>query len=196
MNLAREGPPLEALLRRVAETPEEFLAPPRVQGTGEVHVAAVVGDLLRRLGIAPDPGVLGEFEGSTTRKDGAWLSMALVFSWLLADDFFRELRPTAGNVLEALRIDARALSSLVSARAVVADPLRREEVARLALGRLGCRPAGETIPQAEDRLSALSSSERARVLKASRDAEERARSVREALLKERARRSADKWTRE
>ena len=46
----REGPILEALTRRLAETPEEFLTEPRVGNVGQVHTAAVVGDLLRLLG--------------------------------------------------------------------------------------------------------------------------------------------------
>jgi hypothetical protein len=59
----REGPALEALMRRLAEAPEDFLAEPRVGGTGRIEVAAVVGDLVRMLGgdvLATD---LREFTG-------------------------------------------------------------------------------------------------------------------------------------
>ena len=79
---------------------------------------------------------------------------------------------------------------------LIRDPERREELSRLALARLGYRPAGESDAQAQDRLVSLSSIERSRVLKASRAAEERARSIREALRKKAADESADKWTRE
>lgn len=41
----REGPPIESLTRRLAETPAEFLAEPRLGKSGEVHVAAVIADL-------------------------------------------------------------------------------------------------------------------------------------------------------
>ena len=55
---------------------------------------------------------------------------------------------------------------------------------------------GETVAQATDRLSAISGTERRRLLEASRAAEARARAIREALIKKQAEESADKWTRE
>jgi hypothetical protein len=64
------------------------------------------------------------------------------------------------------------------------------------LARLDCRPEGETIAQATDRLSGLSGTERRRLLEASRASEQRARAIREALAKKAAEESADKWTRE
>jgi hypothetical protein len=58
----REGPPLEQLLRRLAECPPDFLP---VADAGEelpVAVPAVVGDLLRDLGEGrPDPRQLESF---------------------------------------------------------------------------------------------------------------------------------------
>jgi hypothetical protein len=84
----------------------------------------------------------------------------------------------------------------VAADKFVANVERREELARFCLARLGFRPAGETRAQAEDRLSSLSAAERARVLQASRQAEARARAVREALARKAAEESADKYTRE
>jgi hypothetical protein len=41
-----EGPPLERLMRRLAETPAEFLADPVINGFGQVATAALVHDLL------------------------------------------------------------------------------------------------------------------------------------------------------
>ena len=90
----------------------------------------------------------------------------------------------------------QTISLQVAARRFVSDPDRREELARVALARLGYRPAGETLAQAQDRLTTLNSAERARVMNASRAAEERARQIREALAKKAAEESADKWTRE
>ncbi len=48
-----EGPPLEVLLRRLLETPSEFLAEPRIGGHGDIDVAAVVWDVLRESGGRP-----------------------------------------------------------------------------------------------------------------------------------------------
>jgi hypothetical protein len=98
--------------------------------------------------------------------------------------------------MELLDKESGELAIQCAARKFVADPDRREELARLALARLGFRPAGETLAQAQDRLTTLNSTERARVMKASRAAEERARQIREALVRKAAEESADKFSRE
>ena len=192
----REGPILEALTRRLAETPEEFLAEPRVGNVGQVHTAAVVGDLLRLLGHDVPARELAAFSGSDRRGDRNRLGVTLVLAWLLADDWFVRSRPDAAAVLTLLGTTAGELAQQIAASKLVSDPDRREELARVALARLGLRPAGETIDQAQDRLVTLSSAERQRVMRASRAAEERARAIREALVRKAAQESADKFTRD
>ena len=49
----KEGPQLEAMLQRLAETPAVFLEEPRMGRQGKVHVGAVLSDLLVSLGGAP-----------------------------------------------------------------------------------------------------------------------------------------------
>ena len=194
--MKREGPVLEALTRRLAETPADFMAEPRLRGRGGVEVGAVVGDLCRRLGgAAAEEDLLG-FAGADAQKDRNRLAVALVLCWLLADPLFEQEPPPQGDVLGLLGDGARELAALTPAPKFVTDPDHREELARFALARLGLRPAGETLAQAQDRLSSLSAGERARVLAASRAAEKRARAIREALAKKKAEESADKWTRE
>ena len=85
--MQREGPPLEALTRRLAETPGEFLAEPRIGKLGSVNVAAVVADLMLDLGAQPlsDPQV-GVFTSADPRKDRNRLSLTLITAWLLRDD--------------------------------------------------------------------------------------------------------------
>src|SRR5262245_60012946 len=62
-----EGSPLEVLLRRLLETPAEFLAEPRVGTAGEVDVAAVVWDVLRDLDDRPlDEAELAPFRPAGT----------------------------------------------------------------------------------------------------------------------------------
>ncbi len=48
--MKEEGPPLETLVRRLADCPNDFLAEPRIGPAGVVSVPAVVADLLRDLG--------------------------------------------------------------------------------------------------------------------------------------------------
>jgi hypothetical protein len=98
--------------------------------------------------------------------------------------------------MQLLETDANELAAQIAARKFISDPDRREELARVALARLGFRPAGETMAQSQDRLTTLSSAERSRVMKAAQIAEQRARQIREALARKAAEESADKWTRE
>jgi len=191
----REGPFLETLTRRLAETPEEFLAEPRAGGAGQVHTAAVVGDLLRMLGRDARVGDLAQFSGND-RRDRNRLGITLVLAWLFADDWFVHTPPDMSALLTVLGTTASELAEHVVATTLVTDPDRREELARVALARVGLRPAGETIAQAQDRLMTLSSAERQRVMRASRAAEARARAIREALARKAAEESADKYTRD
>ena len=194
--MKNEGPALETLIRRLAETPADFLAEPRIRKEGRVAVAAVVQDLLIQLGKPVDPDRLASFAGEKRAKDRNKLAVALVLCWLLADEWFSGEQMEPDAILELLTAKAAELAQHVPSGSLVSDPERREEAVRLTLGHLGYRPAGESIAQAQDRLTSISSTERARVLAASRAAEERAREVREALRRKAAEESADKWTRE
>lgn len=188
------GPPLETLLRRLADTPPDFLDEPRIGASGQVHVAAVVNDLLAR---GPGRASLQELQRFDGRHaDAGRLRMALLMAWLLADDAFTLVVPARAAVLDLLDGTAKELAALAPAARYLQDPDRREELARVLLARLGMRPDGETEAQAADRLSALSATERQRLLQASRAAEARAREIREALARKAAQESADKWTRD
>lgn len=192
--MQREGPPLPALMRRIAETPAEFLAEPRVAGRGEVDVVAVLHDLFELLGQAPSAAELArDLPLGDARGKHA---LALLSAWLFADEWFRAAQLDGGGLVEFFRQVPAELGQQVTVKKLLADPDRREELARLALARLGYRPAGESVAQAEDRLTSLSSSERQRVMKAAKVAEERARKIREELARKAAEESADKWTRE
>lgn len=193
---ARPGPPLERLTRRLAETPAELMAEPRIARSGTVAVAALVNDLLARFGERADLTTLRRFVSDDRRADRNRLAVVMIAIWLLADDWFADSPPNRDAVLMLLDRTADDLARSAPAHAFITDDERREELARSTLAALGILPAGETIAQATDRLSAVSAVERQRLLHASRDAEERARSVREALVSKAAQEAADKWTRE
>lgn len=190
-----EGPSLESLTRRLAETPEEFLAEPRIGASGTVQVTAVVNDLLRSLEDGAGAPDLTPFRSNDARRDRNRLAVVLLLCSLLSDEWFRgHVKASAARQL--LNEGASLLAANTTARKFTSDTERREELARFALGQLGFRPEGETVAQAQDRLTSISSAERARVVAASRAAELRARQIREALAKKAAEESADKWTRE
>lgn len=193
--MLREGPPLPALTRRLAEAPAEFLAEPRIGERGDVHVEAVIHDLFALLGHPPgaEPLVAQPAGAAQERNRQA---IALLAAWLFADEWFRGAESTADALRTFFAEVPLDLAKQVTVKKLLADPDRREELARLALARLGYRPAGETPAQAEDRLTSLSGTERRRVLEAAKAAEQRARKIREELARKAAEESADKWTRE
>jgi len=195
--LTNEGPELEVLIRRLAECPADFTAEPRIGAAGQVHVAAVVSDLLVDLGGAP-LGAKGAapFSGKTGKQPRNRLSLILIAAWLLHDPWFTNRREFAANAKKLLETGLDEIAGLVPAKNCITDPDNREELARLCLDALLLRPAGETRTQAQDRLATLNSAERQRVIKAAQAAEARAREVQAAMQAQRARETADKMTRE
>jgi hypothetical protein len=189
------GPPLERVMRRIAETPDDFLAEPRIGAVGQLVTAALVGDLLHALSHPTAAADLAGFT-STSNADRNRLMLVAIVVWLLADDWVTTAAPDRTAVEGLLAERVTELASAGKADGFVGDTERREELARTVLAALGLVPAGETEAQASDRLSAVSATERRRLLRASRDAEERARAIREALVRKAAEESADKYTRE
>jgi hypothetical protein len=192
----RIGPLLETLTHRLAETPQEFLEEPLIRGSGAVPTAAVVNDVLLMHGARAPASALQTFIGTDPRTDRNRLGLVMIASWLLADEWFIAAHMPQAAVLRLLSETISELAAATPAHKFTTDPDRREELARLVLARLGFRPQGETGPQATDRLTSLSSTERKRLLAESRAAEKRAREIREALARKAAEESADKWSRE
>ena len=191
-----EGPVLETLTHRLAECPADFLAEPRIGTSGVVEVAAVVADLARDLG---GPGLTqaqaAVFQPRDARQHRNWLGLVLIAAWLLHDPWFRQ-QHLAGRAVDFLTGGLTQVAGLAQAPRFVADPDRREELARLALHHLGLRPAGETEAQAADRLNTLDTVERERVQRAARHAEERAEGIRAAMAKKAADEAAAQYSRE
>lgn len=190
------GPALDVLLRRLLETPPDFLAVPRRAGQGSVHVAAVVGDVFVLHGVDLPPALRATLSGDLPGVGANQLSVAAVAAWLMADPHWQQiaLQKERWQGLFADAIPALAASAPADQFVFEAD--RREELARTTIARLGLLPDGETAAQAADRLARISGVERQRLLDASRATEARARAIREALARKAAEESADKWTRE
>ena len=191
----QEGPTLERLLRRLIETPADFLADPQaISGRGIIHVPAVVSDLLELHGSSGmDVGPLAPEDSTAARRSAG---VSLLLCWLLADPELVSQCIPAKELHTLLTAGASELASQNTAAKYCDDSERREEMVRFALARLNLRPSDETLTQAQDRLTTLSSIERNRVLAASRAAEQRTREIREALARKAAQESADKYTRE
>lgn len=190
------GPSIEILTHRLAETPLEFLEEPRIDNVGTVHVAALVNDMLNLHGARALLSTLERFQGSTINADRNRLALVMIAVWLLSDDWFISARIEKRELIKVLDLAVTELATTTPAHKFINDPDRREELVRVVLERLNYRPLDETQIQATDRLSSISGIERKRLLEASRVAEERARSIRDALAKKAAEESADKWSRE
>jgi len=125
-----------------------------------------------------------------------WLRCVLVGCWLINDAWFLQQKNIVDAVRRFLTGELRELSKSTQATKLVGDPDRREELARLCLKALDYRPKGESPEQAQDRLATLNTTERMRLLKAVREAEKRAKEIREAMAKKAAEEAAAKYNRE
>jgi hypothetical protein len=197
--MTEEGPQLESLTHRLAECPPEFLLAPRVGGreAGTIDVLALVCDHFRALQ-APVPGATAAslIGGSAPAVVPNRLRLTAVAAWLLRDPWFLARKDLADRTWELFATTLAEPAALLKAESTVLDPDRREELVRLCLRQLKLRPKGETIAQATDRLTALDSAEREKVIRKTRDAEARAREVREQMAKRAAEEAAAKTTRE
>ena len=195
----QSGPILQTLLHRLAETPADFLidaagASKAAANDAPTLTAALVNDLLTRVERPLDGALLKRFVADAGNDNR--LAVTRLIVWLLADAWFKAAPLRFDELLKVLDQTAGELASEARAQKFIDDPDRREELARIVLARLDYRPQDETVAQASDRLTAISSSERRRLVEASRETERRARAIREALVRKQAEESADKWTRE
>ena len=194
-SLTTAGPPLEVLMRRIAEAGSDVLIEPRIGAQGVAAVDAVVLDLFDLLGLEI-PGSLEDFGANKPVQERRRLQITLLLTWLCADETLQAHAKNAALLLQILQQVPAELARYTTVEQLVSDMDRREELARLTLARMQLLPLGETAAQAQDRLNVLSSAERERLVAASRAAEVRARELREAMARRAAEEAADKMGRE
>ncbi|THB67839.1 MAG: hypothetical protein D6E12_07740 [Desulfovibrio sp.] len=193
---------MELLTRRLAECPPEFLAEPRLGDSAQsqgVHVHAVITDLMDDLGGPPlSPVQAAKFQASGRKalEKRNRLRLALIASWLCHDGYFRAKPVHAPAILVFLSDVLPPLAKLTAADLFITDQDRREELVRALVAHLGLTPRGESPAQAADRLKALSTVERARLVRETQKQEAHARKLREAMKRKAARQAAAKVQRE
>ena len=194
--MEHEGPLLEALTHRLSDCPPEFLLAPRIpdRSGGAIDVPALVADHFRALGRrapgAADLAPLVANDPSTPAR----LCLIAIATWLLHDPWFLDRPDLGAKTWQLFLKGLNDLATIVRPEAVVTDPDRREEFVRLCLKHLGLRPSGESLAQAADRLTTLDSVERDGVIRKTREAEARARAIREKMAEEAARAAAQRYT--
>lgn len=191
----KEGPPLQVLMRRIAEAGIDVLIEPRIGAQGMAPVDAVISDLFELLGLEL-PAALDDFGVNKSVQDRRRLQITLLLTWLCADETLQAHAKNAALLLQILQQVPAELAKYTTVEQLVSDSDRREELARLTLARMQLLPLGESAAQAQDRLNVLSSAERERLVAASRAAEVRARLLREAMARRAAEEAADKMGRE
>lgn len=196
------GPPLAPLLRRLADTPAEWLQPPTTGDSEGVSVAALLSDYLESLGLEPlKESVVAAYDGAKPAQLN-WLRLALLAIWLLHEEQLHGQLAEAADaelresLLSFLGAPLKERSEHLSAKQVVRDSDGREELVRQLLAALNMRPDGETLAQAKARLEATDSIERARLVKAANSAQKRARKLREAMARKAAQEASMKYNRE
>jgi hypothetical protein len=155
---------------------------------------ALICDLLRQLAPSQPAELDSDFMQTLRSLPREQMRLLAVVCWLLHDPWFishPELTPAMRKLLASLEV-AR-LGKLVQPQKLVQDPDRREELVRVCLQKLELRPQGETELQAMDRLTALDSAERDRVLRATATAERRARKIREQMAQKAAQDAASRY---
>ncbi len=194
--MSSAGLSVQELTRHLSECPEIFIEEPvQPSGHGGVYVHAVISDLLLSLGgKALSSNEADRFRYAhreAVRAERNRLRVALLASWLFSHSGFdggtaQERADQAARVHEFLASGLEAVAGLISAERFLSDPDRREELARLGLRAVRRTPDGESVQEAKNRLTALSSVERERVLVKARQAEERARVVAARLAAQQA----------
>lgn len=187
MPFNREGPPIEALHHHLCEIPAEFF------DSSRADPAALAHDVSLSLDAFPDTGLLRAVRDAA---DAGKAALVPLCCWLLTEPGLRRVGVSTAGIRQLLAVTAIELARYAKPKQAIDDVDRREELIRLALSDLDMRPAGETAVQAQDRLSAISSVERERIVRAAQAAEARAKEIREALARQAAQEAADKWTRE
>lgn len=188
-NGTAEGPDINLLHHRLTEFPKEWLNPQLPS-----YFYALVHDAVYDLSASVNASDLARF--NRPYKQCEWYRATLLMTYFIMDSSFKGLRFELALLLDAFEITAQELAQAGTNNVYIDDVDRREEFIRVVLSALNLRPKGETENQAEDRLQAVSSSERMKVLNAAKVAEQRAHDLRVALAKKKAKAAADKMTRE
>lgn len=185
-------PTISELIHHIKQCPAEFLAPPYINGKGEIHTEALVNDISRILSgdlTAPKPVALAPEKRST-----AELVLIQICCWVLTHPFFKLI--DNGWLNDFLGNQLAGVAPLVKTGLWVKDEERAEELARMILKCSGYIPGGETRDEALDRFDSVNTVKRIQVIKESNAANERAKEIRRKMAEEKAREAANVYSRE
>lgn len=199
------GPSITHLTHRLANTPPVVTNEPGSPSGNPTALTttAMLSDVIYGLG---GPLFTPEDCRIVNQLHAQWgtrlMLMLQAAAYLAADPWFDGIARAhpeaniASKTREFMLNGLTELSKYVKPDYLVADPEGREELARRYLAALGIVPEGETEDQSADRLTALDSVERARLIHATRESQKRARELREAMARRESEEAASKMSRE
>lgn len=195
----KEGPSIEYMMDRLTAIPAVFMKEfNKAGGSGTgLELSAIVNDLLLDTGDKPlNPDEIKKLENSANKKN--YRKLIAILCHVYHDLFFLENRPEPGLIRKFFFSQKLpALGAVVDSEELfISDPDRREELCRLALDAVNLFPGGEDEKRAKERLATLDSIERKKILDRTREAQQRAREIREAMLRQEAEEAASKMSRE
>lgn len=195
--MTHEGPPLAELLRHLRDAPPSIQRAPKSGSVMGVDTYALVCDALAGPEISPldyaDVAKRLAAQRDTLGANALGLVQAAV--WILAHPSLTPADAAARESRARLLLDGFGeMVRCVKAAEVFRDDERAEELVRRVLLELGLRPAGELEQVAADRLAAIDSVERAKVLADTRRTRER--KVLEEIKRKEAEAAAAKASRE
>lgn len=194
----KEGPSIEGMIDRLASIPGDFMKEfsEKVSSKTDLNLPALVNDLLLDTGDRPLSAE--EVKALESSADNNYRRLVSIFCHIYHDRYFIMNNPEAGLIRKLMFSQHLSTlgKSVSKAELFISDPDRREELCRLALRAVNLFPQGENENRAKERLGTLDSVERKKILDKTRQAQERAREIREAMLRKEAEEAASKMSRE
>lgn len=185
----------------LADCPDVFLRAPMLlknnEIDGEVSVGAVISDLLGIIsGDFLNIEEVRKFYRVHNTKELNHYKLILIAARLLSHDVFVQAEVTKSEVMHLLENTIKKPAMLVDAEDFILDEERREELIRHCLNAFDILPESENKARAYDRLKAIDSVERDKVMHEAQKAHQRAKELREAMARKRAQEAASKMSRE
>jgi len=187
----KEGPELIELLDRLMDCPKEFYSSDRLYRSN-TEIQALYSDLYFFLTEKyPDEKMLKLIPSDRDENLARCASLCI---YILFYEWFRNKNESAELFAMFLDSVLPAYSKAADADEFAGNPERREELVRLLLFHLGYFPKGETEKYSQNRLAALDSVERDKVISESRQVLKKVQALREAMARKAAEEAASKMT--
>ena len=187
---------LYKLLSHLKNCPDDFLKATGVT-KGGIHTTALLSDCYRVVsGNFITGGNLVPSEITIYKLDLKCLVTIHIACWLFSFKFFQSKPDLIEGITTFMFEVLPVYSKYVDNSQWIADEDRTEEFVRLALNSCGILPEGESENEAADKLNALDTIKRLKVLQDSAGAFERMMEIRRTMAEQKAREAANVYGRE